>query len=75
MVGFGVPGVDAGREEIQLRNAAGPQALSGEQAEFDFGLIEPTSMFGGVMDLQAAPEGATFFVAEVVGKGLATMNV
>ena len=61
--------------EIQFRNAAGAQALPGEEAELDFGLVEPTPMFGCVMDLQAAPDVAAFFAAEVIGEGLATVNV
>ena len=49
--------------------------MSRDQAELDFGLVEPTAVFGCVVYFQTAPEVAAFLAAEAIGEGLAAMNI
>ena len=42
--------------------------MPGHQAQFNFGLIEPTPVLGGVADVQAAPDITAFLVAEMVAR-------
>ena len=44
-----VPGPDLCLEGFEARDAAFAETLAGDETEFDFGLIEPASVFGRVV--------------------------
>jgi len=52
-----------------------PQALPREHPNFDFRLVEPTAMLGGVMDGETIPDFGAKLDAQEVGQRLATMNI
>ena len=43
-------------EGCQIGNSARSEALPGKHCEFDFRLVEPTAVFGRVMDGKSAPD-------------------
>src|SRR5579863_4835161 len=62
-------------EDGQAGNSPTTPTLPGEQTDLDFRLIQPTAMFGRVVDRQAFPESVAPFLSEIVGEGLPAMNV
>jgi len=52
-----------------------PQALPREHPDFDFRLVEPTAMLGGVVDCETLPDFGAKLGAQEVGQRLATMNI
>ena len=65
LVGVGgvLPGGEFGVEGVEVVDAA-VEALPGQCGQFDFGDVEPGSVFGGVVDLQALGEGEGFVGGE-----------
>ena len=57
--------LDLGCQSCRIKDAAG-EALSAENAEFTFGHIEPGSMFGGVVPLEAVRDAAGLFGGEIL---------
>src|SRR6201987_6185343 len=70
-----IPSAGLAPQQEQARNSALAQALPGEQADFDFGLVQPTAVLGCVMDVKAIPQITALLFAEVVSEGLATVDV
>jgi hypothetical protein len=50
LVPLEVPGLDL-VDQCGLRRDTAPEALTTEMAEFDLRHVEPTAMFGGIMDV------------------------
>ena len=55
-VGSPVPGTGLRFQPGQVWDSAGSQALPGYQAELNLGWIEPTAVFGSVMNLETIPK-------------------
>jgi len=51
------------------------EALPGKQADLDFRLVEPASVFGRVVHGEAVPESAAALLAVEAGQGLAAVDV
>jgi len=64
------PGAGFSLQRLQFGDASFAEALTGEQTDFDFRLIEPASMRGRVVDRQALPDPVSRRLAAVVGQGL-----
>lgn len=60
-----VPRLGFDFERAEVRNAARSEALPGKQTDFDFGLVEPTAVFGCVMQGEPTPECVCFFLPKV----------
>jgi hypothetical protein len=58
-VPLGLPGGDLAFEYLPLRDAS-VEALAGEDAQLDLGDVEPTSMFGGVVEFQRVGQAFRF---------------
>jgi hypothetical protein len=54
------PGSDLSFDDLLIGNAA-VQALAGQNAEFGFGHVEPTSMFGPVVPFEPFDQAACLF--------------
>ncbi len=63
-----VAGADVRFEPGQAGDAAGAQALPGDQAEFNLGVLEPTAVCGSVIDLETIPEMVPLVRAEMSGQ-------
>ena len=74
MVGFGVPGSGFALQDGKGRDSSFTEALPSEKADLNLGLIQPTAVFGRVMDRQPVPEFGTFLFPEVVGKSFGAMD-
>jgi hypothetical protein len=57
-------------QHLQIGDASFAEALTGQQSDFDFRLIEPASMRGRVVDREALPDPVSRRLAVVVGQGL-----
>ena len=51
-----VPGATLTPQSFQIRDPSGAEALTSEQTDFDFRLIEPASVLGRVMHREAVPD-------------------
>jgi hypothetical protein len=49
------------------------QALTGEQADLDLRLVQPTAVFGGVVHRETLPQQAADLFAEPIHQRLAVM--
>ena len=70
-----VPGVCLPLKQDQTGDPAFSEALPGEETDFDFGLVQPTAVFGGIVNRETVPEIGTLLLTEVVCEGLATVDV
>ena len=60
---------------MEIRNSSLAEALPREEADFDFGLIEPASVSGRVVNGEPIPDFAADLRAEQVRQWLETMDV
>jgi hypothetical protein len=63
------------REGGQIRDAALAQALAGEQADFQFRLIERTAMLRGVVNREAVPRWYSLLGAQGIGERFAAVDI
>ena len=70
-----VAGSRDGRDALQIRNSPGTEALPGEDADFDLGLIEPASVSRRVVVGESVPDLGTNFMTEQVGQSSTSMDV
>src|SRR6266700_3653863 len=70
-----IPGKGFAAQGFEVGNAPVAKALAGINTDFDFGLIEPASMDGCVVDREPAPDFTADLFAEEVYQGLATMDI
>ena len=63
-----IPSLNLPAQDLQVRDSSGAQALPGEDADFDFRLVEPTSMPGCVVNREAVPHFAADVLAEQIGQ-------
>jgi len=75
LVGPPVPSLGLPLQPSQIRNPAFAQALPRVEAEFDFRLIEPASVFGGVVHGEPVPNVSALVLAEVIGQRFVAMYV
>lgn len=57
-------------ERIQGGNSAPSEALPGKETDLDFGLVQPASVRGSVVNCQAAPEIAAVLLAEASARSM-----
>ena len=74
-VGGAGPGGDFALERGQCGNSTPAEALSRYKTQLDFSLIEPTAVFGCVVDLQSAPERVAFDPAEMIRQRFPAMDI
>ena len=70
-----IPGARFGGQSGEIRNTPIAEALTGEQSDFDFGLIKPTTVLWSVMDREAIPQLRPFFQTEVSGQRFPAVNI
>src|SRR3989475_5620245 len=75
LVGPTIPSLGLPLQLSQIRNPAFTQTLTRVQAEFDFRLIEPASVFGGVVHGEPVPNVSALLLAEVIGQRFAAVYV
>jgi len=61
-----VPGAAFRLQKLQTCNPPLSQTLTGEKAEFDFRLVEPTGVLGRVVNGEALPPCGTALRAEMI---------
>jgi hypothetical protein len=66
-----VPPVEA---EANLRFGAF-RDMPSEETDFDLGLVQPTAVFGCVVDGEAVPKIPALFLSKMVGEGLAAVDI
>jgi hypothetical protein len=69
------PGMDFAAQCCQVRNPVSSQTVAAGQAHFDFGLVEPTALFGCVVDREPLPQQATQFPAMPLDQRLAAVGI
>ncbi len=74
LVPFGVPCLDL-VDQCGLRRDTAPKALPTKMAEFDFRHVEPTAMFGGIMNVEFIGDsfglrGRKCFIQRSFGMGI-----
>src|SRR5580765_1079363 len=62
-----IPDASFSTKDLYIRKPSRSQALSGEQADFDLSLVEPTSVLGCVVDGEPIPDLVADLVAKCVG--------
>ena len=62
-------------QHLQIGDASFAEALTGEQTDFDLGLIEPASVRGCVMEREAIPDPVSRRLAVIVGQRFPAMDV
>ena len=65
-----VPGAAFCLEKLQTWNPPFSQTLAGEQADFDFRLVEPTGVLRRVVKREALPQCGTVLRAEMIDQDL-----
>ena len=70
-----VPGVCLPLKQDQSGDSAFSETLPGKETDFDFGLVQPTPVFGCVVNRETVPEIGALFLTEVVGKSLLAVGV
>jgi hypothetical protein len=70
-----IPGSAFPAQSLEVRDSPGAEALPREHADFDFGLIEPTSVNGRVVNGESVPDLAADLLAKEIGQGLAVVDV
>jgi hypothetical protein len=63
------------RQNLQVRDSSVAETLPGEDADFDFRLIEPTAVSGGVVHGEPVPDFAADRLAEKIGEGFTVMAI
>jgi hypothetical protein len=69
-----IPGLALCLENTKTRNPPLAQTLAGEQADFDFRLVEPTGVLGRVVNGEAFPQSGTTLRSEMVHQDLQGMR-
>jgi len=69
------PSMNFAAQYRQVTDSALSQTLAAEQAHFDLGLIQPTAVFGCVVDREAVPQQASQLFAIPLHKRLAAVRV
>jgi hypothetical protein len=67
--------VDFTSKGIQIGNSALAETLAGKEADLDFRLIQPTTVFRSVMHRETIPYLASVVETKVIGECLAAVNV
>src|SRR5450756_1555625 len=74
-VGLAVPGPRFRLQRVQVRYPSLAEALPRVQAEFDLRLIQPASVFGGVVYREPVPKAAALPLAKEVHQRLPAMDI
>ena len=70
-----VPGTRFPAQRLQVRDSSGAEALTRQDADFDFGLVQPASVSWRVVNGETVPDFAADVVPEQVCQGFGAMNV
>ena len=70
-----VPGSNFPAQGLQVRDSSGTEALPREDADFDFRLIEPTAVSGGVVNCEPVPDLTAELRTVEIGERLSAMDV
>ena len=65
-----VPGPNTAGQICDFGDAVGAEALAVEDTNLDLGLVEPATMLGRVVDIEAVPEVTSALLAVVSGDRL-----
>ena len=74
-IDLSVPGVCFPLKQEQTGDFTFSETLPGEETDFDFGLVQPTAVFGCLVNRETVPEIGALFLTEVVCKGLPAVDV
>ena len=70
-----IPGTDFPAQFFQVGDSPGARTLPRQEADLDFGLIQPASVFWRVVNGESIPDFAADLLAEQVRQRLAPMDV
>jgi hypothetical protein len=69
------PGAGFPAQGVEVGDSAVTQALAREEPDFDFRLVEPTAVAGGVVNGEAFPDLTARLPPVAVGQGFAAVDV